>query len=211
MSHISHRVPMPAQSPQKGLALVIALIVLVAMSLAGIALVRSVDTGVLIAGNLAFRQGATTAGDAGVEAARAWLLGNGTLLSTNSADDGYYATSQDALDLTGNRTPDNTGDDVRWAGATGMSDPKCLSADTAGNTVCYIIHRLCNGEGALDAATCSTQQTEQGGSSIGISRQMATYQQPSWKQVATLAYYRVTVRIAGPRNNVSFIQALLLI
>ena len=41
---------------QQGVILFIALIVLVAMSLAGIALMRSVDTNVLIAGNLAFRQ-----------------------------------------------------------------------------------------------------------------------------------------------------------
>jgi Tfp pilus assembly protein PilX len=51
---------------QQGVVLFIALIVLVAMSLAGIALMRSVDTNVLIAGNLAFRQGATMAGDWGI-------------------------------------------------------------------------------------------------------------------------------------------------
>lgn len=48
---------------QQGVVLFVALIILVAMTLAGIALMRSVDTNVLIAGNLAFRQGATMAGD----------------------------------------------------------------------------------------------------------------------------------------------------
>jgi Tfp pilus assembly protein PilX len=59
-----------AAGRQRGAILFIALIVLVAMTLAGIALMRSVDTNVLIAGNLAFRQGATAAGDYGVEDAR---------------------------------------------------------------------------------------------------------------------------------------------
>jgi type IV pilus assembly protein PilX len=43
----------PMLRRERGAILFIALIVLVAMSLAGIALMRSVDTNVLIAGNLA--------------------------------------------------------------------------------------------------------------------------------------------------------------
>jgi len=54
---------------EKGLALLVAMIALVAMSLAGIALVRSIDTNTMIAGNLAFRQGATLSADAGTETA----------------------------------------------------------------------------------------------------------------------------------------------
>ncbi len=197
---------------QGGLALLVSLIVLVAMSLAGIALVRSVDTATMIAGNLAFRQGATTSGDAGIEAARTWLLANGASLENNSTGNGYYATSQDSLDLTGNATRTNTSDDVDWTGAgVGASTPKCLATDAAGNTVCYIIHRLCNTAGALNSATCSTQQTAKGGSSLGSTRPMGTYQERSWTEVATLAYYRVTIRVAGPRNNISYVQAFLLI
>ena len=41
---------------QRGVVLFIALIALVAMSLAAVALVRSVDTATIIAGNLAFKQ-----------------------------------------------------------------------------------------------------------------------------------------------------------
>ena len=52
---------------QRGLVLFFALIALVAMSLAALALVRSVDTSTLISGNLAFRQAATTSADGGVE------------------------------------------------------------------------------------------------------------------------------------------------
>ncbi|HEX2310450.1 MAG TPA: hypothetical protein VHH91_07010, partial [Vicinamibacterales bacterium] len=61
------------QRRQRGAVLLIALIVLVAMSLAGVALVRGVDMTNLIAGNLAFKQGATLGGDWGAEQARAWL------------------------------------------------------------------------------------------------------------------------------------------
>ncbi len=54
---------------QKGVVLFIALIVLVALTMAGIALVRSVDTANIIAGNLAFKEGTLQAADLGVEAA----------------------------------------------------------------------------------------------------------------------------------------------
>lgn len=200
-----------ARPGQEGVALVIAMIVLIAMSLAGVAVMRSADTSFLIAGNLAFRRAATASGDAGVEAARTWLMANnGSTLYNDQPAQGYYATSQDALDLTGNATRGNTADDVAWT-SSGASQPKCLATDNAGNTVCYIVHRLCNGTGAIDAGTCSTQQTSKGGSSLGAMRPMTTYQERSWTDVATMAYYRVTVRIAGPRQNISFVQAFLLI
>lgn len=196
---------------QRGVALFISLIVLVAMTMAAIALVRSVDTATMVAGNLAFRQGATTSGHAGIEAARTWLMANGTLLVNNSTSNGYYATSQDSLDLTGNKTPGDDTDDVGWGGGGGMSQALCLAEDNAGNTVCYIIHRLCNVAGPLNSSTCSTRETTLGGASQGAARQMLTYQEGKWPQAATQAYYRVTVRIAGPRNNISFVQAFLVI
>lgn len=206
-----HCCAFPTNPRQNGMALVIAMIVLVAMSLAGVALMRSVDTSFLIAGNLAFRRSATASGDAGVEGARAWLMANnGSTLYTDQPAQGYYATSQDALDLTGNATRGNTADDVAWT-STGASQPKCLPPDSAGNAVCYIVHRLCNSTGAIDAGTCSTQQTSKGGSSLGAMRPMTTYQERSWTDVATMAYYRVTVRIAGPRQNITYVQAFLLI
>jgi type IV pilus assembly protein PilX len=50
---------------QQGVVLLIALIILVAMTLAGIGMMRSVDTGSVIAGNLAFQQATMHANDAG--------------------------------------------------------------------------------------------------------------------------------------------------
>lgn len=199
---------------ETGLALLVALIVLVVMSLAGVALVRSVDTGILVAGNLAFRQSGTHAGDAGVETARSWLITNISTLANDNPAQGYYANSQSNLDLTGNKTPGNTSDDVAWGGpGTGISTPWCkTTADDGGNKYCYIIHRLCDSSGtALDSATCTTKTGTKGGSSMGGIRPMTTYQEASWSDVTSYGYYRVTVRVSGPRNNVTFVQAFLVI
>ncbi|MBS1196234.1 MAG: hypothetical protein H6R18_19 [Proteobacteria bacterium] len=196
---------------QNGLALMISLILLVVMSLAGIALVRSVDTGVLAAGNLAFRQGATQAGQQGIEMARQWLTDNVALLNNDNPDQGYYANSQNFLDLTGNRTT-TTADNVNWDGSGGASTPNCLAGDAQGYTVCYIIHRLCDTSGvALDSGTCTTKDGARGGSSLGAGRQMGTYQEGSWTDTTTFGYYRITIRTEGPRNTVGFLQAFVII
>jgi type IV pilus assembly protein PilX len=79
-------------SAQRGVIMIIALIVLVAMTLGGIAMVRSVYTTNLIAGNLAFRESAVSSGDTGVEAAVAFLLDPaGCDLNTDCLDKGYSA------------------------------------------------------------------------------------------------------------------------
>ena len=101
-----------ARRAQQGVILFIALIVLVAMSLAGIALMRSVDTNVLIAGNLAFRQANTALGDVGVEAARTWLFANMASLNNNQPGGGshYWANYQLGVDFI--QGTSSTSDDV---------------------------------------------------------------------------------------------------
>ena len=78
---------------QKGVVLFIALIVLVAMTLAGIGMLRSVDTGNLISGNLAFKQSTLNASDLGIETAFQWLLTQAgtTALDASITASGYYA------------------------------------------------------------------------------------------------------------------------
>lgn len=199
-------------SRKKGQTLFIALIALVVMTLAAIALVRSVDTGIQIAGNLAFKQSATAAADAGVEAARTWLLANsgGAVLNADSPTNGYYATSQDALDVMGNKTPGNPGDDVDWSGqnTAGYADNAVvLGAQVAGNTIAYVINRLCASAGGVSSASCvSYEQNTSSGSTMGGggygSKPLAGSSQ---------VYYKVTVRVQGPRNTVSYVEAVILI
>jgi type IV pilus assembly protein PilX len=191
---------------QRGVVLVITLIILVAMTLASVAMIRSVDTSTLIAGNVAFKQSAANSGDSGVEAAIAWLNTNASALEQNNMADGYYATSGDAADLTGNKTPKVATDDMDWSG-TGKV--RKLGADTIGNDVSYVIHRMCNLAGPLNGATCATDQSSQLGSSQGAGRQMLSYQPGSWDGVSNRGYYRITVRVTGPKNATSFVQAVI--
>lgn len=182
-----------ARRAQRGAVLFIALIVLVAMSLAGLALMRGVDTGVLIANNLAFKQAATMAGDLGIEAARSWLLANagGNLQVDQPAvanGNGYWSTSQDALDLI--KVYD-------WTTAVNVG------TDAAGNQVSYVIQRLCDASGPTTAVNCMKSSSSTTAPSSHGQASYGTYAIAA----PTDAYYRVTVRVVGPRNTVSFVQA----
>jgi hypothetical protein len=195
---------------QHGVVLFIALIVLVAMSLAGIALMRSVDTNVLIAGNLAFRQGATAGGDWGIEDARAWITGHPALLIDEqpAGFPFYFASWQQSMDLIGNN-PDPSVTNYDWSLLDGPMD---LGYDSAGNRVQYIIHRLCDKPGApgqgipivncVKSALAASPGAGPGGSNV--------IQGAGGRNVdlGTSVLYRITVRITGPRNTVGFVQAV---
>ena len=88
---------------QAGVVLMIALIVLVALAIGGIALVRSVGTTSVISGNLAFQQAATREGEVGTETAiRSIEVGNPLALSDAQLENdnlarGYVASAPAAV------------------------------------------------------------------------------------------------------------------
>lgn len=189
---------------QRGVVLFIALIVLVAMTLAGIALMRNVDTGTVISGNLAFRQTATHVGDMGVEAARAWLTTTGVSMFNDSPADGYYATWQESIDLLGN-DPGKT--DFNWA-ANSITTTGAY-AGPAGYTVRYVIHRLCQNTGDPTGSSSNCVKTSSTSSSTSTGTKGAAAYGSYAISVPTSALYRITVRVDGPRNTLSYIQSSL--
>lgn len=186
---------------QQGVVLMIALIMLVSMTLMGIALVRSVDTTNMIAGNLAFKQSATSSGDLGTEAAITWLETNvaGTTLHANIYAQGYAAQ----------RTDPGVGQswDAFWAGALVPAGQVFTlpAPDGAGNTISYAIQRLCNavGDPVATGVDCAVPQTA--GSGAGSSKGAGVIALLFNSQI----YYRITSRIVGPRNTVSYVQTVI--
>lgn len=187
---------------QNGVVLFFALMALVIMSLAAVALIRSVDTNTLIAGNLAFKQSATASADTGVETAIQWLAANQTAaLNNDNVNTGYYASPQDDA-----KTRFATG--YSLATGSGISAGK----DSSGNTISYVVERMCaagtvlpttglykaKDKCLLGAASTSpgSQATKQYGNSGG--QLSSSGDEPM---------YRVTVRVTGPRNTLSFTQA----
>lgn len=201
------RKPAPLSSPfsQKGVVLVIALIVLVAMTLAGIALVRSIDTTNIIAGNLAFQQAARHSADTGVEAAIEWLQDTSpATLENNDSSRGYRAAMTPTTGLTGTEY---------WEALSASANPCALPfaagncgasalPDTAGNRVSYIIQRLCRTEGNKNGAECASTSS----SVLNVGNSEASGEDTFTK--TTAVFYQINVRVDGPRNTVSYIQAI---
>jgi len=190
---------------QQGVVLFVALIILVAMTLAGIALMRSVDTNVLIAGNLAFRQANTMYADTGLEAARAWLTANTASLNNNQPAGAlhYWANYQEGLNFLGNAVAPAVNYDWTQAATVAAPDPAY--------TIAYVIHRLCGGTGAPSDASAKCMQASAGGGSgsSGLgTKGVVTYGVQALPGVSTI-FYRVTIRVSGPRNTLSYVQAIL--
>ncbi len=202
------------------------MISLVLMAFAGIALLRSVDTGTLIAGNLGFQETALASADAGTEAAIAWLQTNfiGTTLHGDVSASGYYATSSDNCDLTGNKIANST-NDVNWTGADPGVDcnmnarilPSTTPGVAPGFTVAYVINRICNAPGdpnaafAADGTTSMVCARYKSGVTNGSSTRIGASYGSGPLDGGVQHYYRVTTRVSGPRNTVRFVQAFVVL
>jgi Tfp pilus assembly protein PilX len=216
---LGKRSPFRAKRRQHGVVLVLALIVLVALTLAALAMTRSVFTSNMIAGNLAFQQATTNSADAGVEAAIAWLEANNgqttsstattcasgsgsTVLACDQTARGYVSVRQDP---TAGQTWDNFWTSSIIANSYNYTLP---SADAAGNTVSYVIQRMCNSRN-MDASNtsndCSASPSSTGGTCAGGSSCDA--QRVNLYSVSQI-YYRITVQVQGPRNTKSYVQAM---
>lgn len=199
-------VPMPKQ---RGVVLFIALIALVTLMLAAVALVRSVDTSALISGNLAFKQAATTGGDSGIKLAIDWMkatnAANGTLDQTkdaantfNTSDpaNGYYSYMDPALNLTASST---------WAPGVSYPPAPTQLTDANGNTIRYIIQRMC--KDSTPAALATSANCVYSAAQPDKQSHDPTNPRPATSGSSPLS--RVTVQITGPRNTVSYVQAFI--
>jgi Tfp pilus assembly protein PilX len=172
---------------QRGVVLFIALIVLVAMTLAGLAVMRSVDTNNIIAGNLALRNAATSAGDAGLESARNWLMAQSASFLQNDQTSGYFANWQEPFNY---KTFD-------WAGK-GVN----VGTDSFGNSIYYVVHRMCRESAkSFNETDCFKVAASTDGGSKGDDAPP-----PS---ATALVYFRITAKVVGPRNTVSYVQAFI--
>jgi Tfp pilus assembly protein PilX len=188
------------KSKQQGIVLFFALIALVIMSLAAVALIRSVDTNTIIAGNLASKQSAVTSADSGVETAITWMSGVSDLAIFNADDaaKGYYATQ------TANPTTFNwdASDSLPADDASGLIDAN--GKDMSGNTVRYVVQRMCRNPGAPAKENClfGAPVVESNSQSV-----RDTTRAGAVLPVEQSPMYRITARVIGPRNTVSYIQA----
>jgi Tfp pilus assembly protein PilX len=196
-----------AAASQAGIALILALIVLAMMSLAAAALMRAVDTTTAVAGNLAFRAASIPAAGAAIEAALA-ALSDASVIADRERDlpaQNYYASRQPGEDARG----------VPWLLQRPGRDPAGARALDAGegNTARYVIERVCLRPGPATAANCALAgnppvAVDGSGRPEGGSAGAAGSGAGPTAPPAPVPLFRITVRVDGPQNTVSHVQAM---
>jgi len=214
---------------QRGVVLFFALVALVVMSLAAVALIRSVDTSTMIAGNLAFKQAATSSGDTGVEAAITWLeteqtamiaAGKDVLLDADHTFNNtivhdplapydpdipvwYYSSARPITDLT-----DGT---VNWDetdSAPALTDVGGnVIADSSGNLTRYIIERMCRNPNEIPSnSNCLYSSNDASLNELKVKSADEVCQGAGCAQDPQSPQLRITAQVTGPRNTISYIQ-----
>jgi Tfp pilus assembly protein PilX len=185
---------------QRGIVLVIALIVMVALSLAGIALMRSVDTSTAVVGNLAFTQASTLPANLAVEEAVAALYENDLIPNVNQdlPAQNYYATRQNGEDSRG--IPEVLTTKAKASALARVLNPGY------GNEVRYVIERMC---APGIPATPSRSELVKYCDMLPPKPSGTTSMETDKIELPRIPLYRLTVRVDGPRNTVSFLQAML--
>jgi Tfp pilus assembly protein PilX len=213
---------------QRGVVLLMALIMLVAMTLTGIALYRQIGTGLIIARNLSFRLSAAASADLGIESARLWLVPtdpvvlntrkNELLLEQSVGGKLYYYPAwcygPDAATRQVNGLPINcstkqsTADfdpfTYDWSHSTLVT-----SDDGAGNEIRYVIHRLCALPGSMDTTETAGQRCPHAEAvTTGKGQGLAAYG-ASGIPNESVPYYRITARALDRTNTRVYTQAVM--
>lgn len=170
---------------QDGNSLVIVVIALMLLLILSIAYIRSSNIASLVAENYSFKTAASQAGDIGIQKA---LL---TLQAINNPDSNianqYYALAQ-SVDNNGLPTT------VNWAQVP-VNNYQLYQVQ-------YVLERMCSGN--LPVAN-ALQQCLMANSPANGSDKVGT---PNYRSTAQILY-RATIRVTGPKNTLSFIQAML--
>jgi Tfp pilus assembly protein PilX len=224
----------PHRRGLRGVSLVFSLVTLAALSLTAVALIRSVDTGSTILGNLSFKQDTALAADEATRQAIIWLnasRGSATL-QANIGANGYIASNVPLLDPTGSSA--NTARAViDWA-----SDPAnptcsaypansytggCLPSRAAeqqatgagpggmanGVTARWVIVRLCASPGDPATVSCARPLVASTGESIERDELGGGGKGRAPPPAALSQYFRIIVRAQGGRKTVTYTETIL--
>lgn len=186
---------------QRGLALPVMLIVLVVMLVTSVYLLKSSNSTTMTASNMAYDASLSRAADLGLHAAFDWLSttsrDNKVLLNEDSPANGYSATL----------------DPAQPVASSGFWTDKRTLDDGAGNTVEYVIHRMCAMPLPYDDANNACVQTSANTAALGTAVALGESLASDAPTYATTpqVHYVITARIKGARGTNVVNQMVVLI
>lgn len=185
---------------QQGVALPVMLIVLVIMLISGAYLLKSSNAVTMTTSNLAYQSALNKANDLALLTASEWLsatwAANKGALDADIPLNGYVAN----LDTTQTVKSPNF-----WAGKATVTAPD-------GNTIEFVIHRMCLTAGEWNAPSNKCMQTTANTFSPGTSVALGSSLSSTTSALAgsPQLHYVITARIFGPRGGNVISQAAVL-
>lgn len=220
------------RAAQGGFVLLLTLVILVIITLASVTMMATMRSGISASGNIAFRQAATRAADVAVESGFQWVQGQLAASATNldnskaaaaagsTAAYRYYATFLGLDSFNSGCVKDAaatvfTPQTYRFSDTVNGSDgAPCAGRITTGTpsgySLYYVVHRMASSTGAsCPGAGCAAPSIAAGsGVGAGCSYDPSS---PNYcgvsSSVNNLVYYRITVKVVGPRQNNRYVQA----
>lgn len=198
--------PVPASSRQRGVVLLFCLIILVILLAGGVAVVRSMNSSMFSAGNLAFKRDLLNQGEQAVSQVLRAFGASGALSSSTVTQTNLATANYSAIELQTN----GRGIPLVLLKKTALSGPDILGVtftptggDITGRdgvTIRYVIDRLCNVTGPFSKSGCAYSPTAASlvrGGTAGEER----------PPVPAPPLYRLTIRVDGPRDTQVFLQS----
>lgn len=201
--------PSPARSSQRGVTLIFALIALVVLLIGAAAMVRSMSTSMLNAGNYGFKRDLGNQGERAVDLVLN-QINTGVLGSDLAREQSNTALNYSAVILANN---------PQGVPLALLSDAEFAAAGTAGNditqtdmgvTIRYVVDRMSTAPGPVDATKAILSDAPalgadsltpvENNSSPGVGG-------PQVGAAPRKVIYRLSMRVSGPRNTQSFFQA----
>jgi Tfp pilus assembly protein PilX len=192
-----HRVPNRRPSRQRGVVLIFTLIILLILTIGAVALVRSMNTSLFSAGNLAFRRDLVNQGEQAVSTVINEFKTGGVLASSASTQANVLASNYSATMLATN----SEGVPTALLNGTAFTSVGTAANDLVGATpdvtIRYVIDRLCSAAGPSSGALCVQSSAAPTGGTANTTPGVPP---------PTATVYRLSARITGPRSTQVFLQ-----
>jgi type IV pilus assembly protein PilX len=184
---------------QRGVVLIFTLIILLILTIGAVALMRSMNTSLFAAGNLAFRRDLANQAEQAVSNVMTEFKAGGALSSSAVTDANVPAANYSATMLATNQqgVPNILLSSDTTFNATGFtSSANDIAGATSDVLIRYVIDRMCTTAGATVPSSC----VQSSAAPVGITAGSQSIIPPS----ATV--YRLSVRVTGARSTQVFLQ-----
>jgi type IV pilus assembly protein PilX len=195
MRHTMH----PRAFRQRGVVLIFTLIILLILTIGAVALMRSMNTSLFSAGNLAFRRDLANQAEQAVSNVMTEFKAGGALANSAITDQNVPASNYSAIMLATNAqgVPNILLSSDTTFNATGFtSSANDIAGATSDIVIRYVIDRMCTTAGATIPSSC----IQSSAAPTGLTPGNQSPPPPS----ATV--YRLSVRVTGARSTQVFLQ-----